>query len=140
MVYGLFIYCWMFDYRYVPTDHDAENKEEETESGFLSLAHAAINGGISGVFDKFLGSYVLLERQNLEDMLKRLYEEEDTTSEGVGMSAGSNRYRIYRFRSASIGSHSDLHRPQLILCLNTRHGVCMCVFVYLCLCAQHWVR
>ena len=57
---------------YVPTDHNALNVEDEEESGFLCLAHAAIGGGISGVFDKFLGSYVLLERQNLEDMLQRL--------------------------------------------------------------------
>ena len=47
-------------------------------------------GGISGVFDKFLGSYVVLERQNLEDMLLRLSQEEDTTSEGVSMGSSTN--------------------------------------------------
>lgn len=70
---------------YLPVDHTALNKSDETESGFLSLAHAAILGGISGVFDHYLGSYVVLEKQNLEDMLHRLSSEEDTTSEGVGM-------------------------------------------------------
>ena len=68
---------------YIPTDHTALNQEDESESGFLTIANAAISGGISGVFDKFLGLYVLLERQNLEDMLYRLGQEEDTTSEGV---------------------------------------------------------
>ena len=63
---------------YIPTDHDALNAADETESGFLTLANSAIAGGISGVFDKFLGMYVNLERQNLEDMLRRLSEEEDT--------------------------------------------------------------
>lgn len=71
---------------YIPTDHSAANKEEETESGFLGLAHGAISGGISGVYDKFLGSYVLLERQNLEEMLRKLSQEEDTAdaSESLG--------------------------------------------------------
>lgn len=71
---------------YIPTDHGAANKEEETESGFLGLAHTAISGGLSGVFDKFLGSYVLLERQNLEEMLMKLSQEEDTAdgSHSVG--------------------------------------------------------
>jgi hypothetical protein len=56
---------------------------DETESGFLKLAHDAIVGGISNVFDKFLGSYVLLERQNLEDLILKLSQEEDIASEGV---------------------------------------------------------
>lgn len=73
---------------YIPTDHDAINQEDETESGFLHLANTAIAGGISNVFDKFLGSYVLLERQNLEDMLLRLSQEEDTTSSSSSAAAG----------------------------------------------------
>lgn len=63
---------------YIPTDHSLADIDDENESGFLGLAYNAITGGISGVFDKFLGSYVLLERQNLEDMLQRLSQEEDT--------------------------------------------------------------
>lgn len=74
---------------YLPVDHTALNKTDETESGFLTLAHASILGGISGVFDHYLGSYVVLEKQNLEDMLHRLSSEEDTTSEGVGMGTGT---------------------------------------------------
>lgn len=69
---------------YLPTDHIDLNVEDETESGFLELALATITNGISGVFDKFLGAYVLLERQNLEDMLQKLSQEEDCAS-----SAGS---------------------------------------------------
>lgn len=65
---------------YIPTDHDAENKEEETESGFLGLAHAAISGGISGVFDKFLGAYVTLVRQNLDETVHRLVQDEEASS------------------------------------------------------------
>lgn len=62
---------------YIPTDHDAINKEDESESGFLTLANSAISGGISGVFDKFLGCYVMNERQNLVEMLAKLNSEED---------------------------------------------------------------
>ena len=57
---------------YLPTDHNALSISDEEESGFLALAHSSIAGGASGVFDKFLGAYVLLERQNLTDMLARL--------------------------------------------------------------------
>jgi hypothetical protein len=52
---------------YIPTDHDAENSADETESGFLGLAHAAVSGGLSGVFDKFLSAYVAYERQQLNN-------------------------------------------------------------------------
>ena len=38
----------------------------------LGLAHAALRGGLSAVFDKFLGAYVNLERSNLEEMLAKL--------------------------------------------------------------------
>jgi hypothetical protein len=30
---------------------------------------------MSGVFDKFMGSYVMLERQNLEELLQKLSQE-----------------------------------------------------------------
>ncbi|KAJ1418318.1 Vps53-like protein, partial [Ochromonadaceae sp. CCMP2298] len=79
---------------YIPTDHTAANKEDETGSGFIALAHSTISG-VSGVFDKFLGSYVLLERQNLEDMLHRLSMEEDTTAEGAGLAGTSSNGNVY---------------------------------------------
>jgi hypothetical protein len=73
---------------YIPTDHDAENTLDEAESGFLGLAHAAISGGLSGVFDKFLGSYVNYERQQLEEMLLTVSSAEDVTS-NEGSSQGN---------------------------------------------------
>jgi vacuolar protein sorting-associated protein 53 len=65
---------------YIPTNHATTTAEDSEEQGFLRIAYDAIVGdkAISGTFDKFLGSYVLLERQNLEDMLMRLSSEEDT--------------------------------------------------------------
>ena len=123
---------------YVPTDHTAINKEDETESGFLSLAHAAILGGISGVFDKFLGSYVLLERQNLEDMLQRLSLEEDTTAEGVGMSGGSgntfgNIYgsstAMFVFIKTSIKRCTALTTGQTFLSLSKEFKTCMMHYI-----------
>ncbi len=74
---------------YIPTDHSAVNKDDETESGFLTLANSVINGGMSSVFDKFLSSYVTLEKNNLADLLSRLGQEEDTAGQGQG-DRGSN--------------------------------------------------
>ena len=133
---------------YIPTDHTKINKEDETESGFLALAHAAILGGISGVFDKFLGSYVLLERQNLEDMLQRLSQEEDTTSEGVGMGGGSgsggggsgnstfgNVYgsstSMFVFIKNSIKRCTALTNGQTFLSLSKEFKTCMIQYVEL---------
>ncbi len=64
---------------YVVTDHSTAERLEEEESGFLKAACVAIVGdkGIAGVFDKFLGCYVELERQNLEEMITKLHEEDD---------------------------------------------------------------
>jgi len=67
---------------YVPTDHGAALDEDEIEAAFLRAAQESIAGGMSRVFDKFMGSYVLLERQNLEEMLQKLSQEEDTASSG----------------------------------------------------------
>ena len=87
---------------YLPTDHTDMTAVDEEESGFLHLAHATISCGMSGVFDKFLGSYVLLERQNLEDMLQKLAQEEDcaasadsNASSSAGSRAGAATGNIY---------------------------------------------
>eukprot|EP01038_Epipyxis_sp_PR26KG_P011126 gene11126-14933_t len=130
---------------YVPTDHNAINEEDETESGFLALAHASIVGGISGVFDKFLGPYVLLERQNLEELLTRLSQEEDTTSEGVGMSGGgygssakTNFGNVYGSSSSmfvfiknSIKRCTALTTGQTFLSLSKEFKACMQQYVEL---------
>lgn len=104
---------------YIPTDHDAANKEEETESGFLGLAHSAISGGISGVFDKFLGSYVLLERQNLEEMLTRLGQE-DTPEASTPQQSGSvfaSSTNMFVFIKNSIKRCTQLTTGQTFLSL-----------------------
>ncbi len=68
---------------YVPTDYRADEQAREDESGFLKAAATAIVGtkGISGVFDKFLGTYVELERQNLDEMIGRINGEQDSPHE-----------------------------------------------------------
>ena len=68
---------------YVPTDYRADEQAREDESGFLKAAATAIVGtkGISGVFDKFLGTYVELERQNLDEMIGRINDEQDSPHE-----------------------------------------------------------
>jgi hypothetical protein len=60
---------------YVPTDHGAQVDEDSDESTFVRNAQTVIAGGMSGVFDKFMGSYVMLERQNLEELLQKLSQE-----------------------------------------------------------------
>jgi vacuolar protein sorting-associated protein 53 len=127
---------------YVPTDHTAKNMADETESGFLTIAHGAIVGGMSGMFDNFLGSYVLLERQNLEDMLARLSQEEDTTAEGVGMGGGSgstfgNVYgsssSMFVFIKNSIKRCTALTNGQTFLSLSKEFKTCMQHYIELLL-------
>lgn len=116
---------------YIPVDHTAENKVDETESGFLSLAHACLSGGVSGVFDKFLGSYVLLERQNLEDLLRKLSQQEDVASEGEGgaVSTHGNVYNsatdMFVFIKNSIKRCTALTTGQTFLSLSKEFKTCM---------------
>lgn len=81
---------------YIPTELNASF--DEAEYDFLQLAISCITSGISGVFDKFLYSYVALEKQNLSDLLTRLNAEEDLhnqeylemTGQGNGSSSTSS--------------------------------------------------
>jgi hypothetical protein len=115
---------------YVPTDHTAISNEDEESSGFVKLAQSAIAGGITGVFDKFLGSYVLLERQNLEELLNRLSIEEDTTSNeegdesGVGNVYGSSM-NMFVFIKNSIKRCTALTTGQTFLSLIKEFKTCM---------------
>eukprot|EP01032_Pedospumella_encystans_P018155 gene18155-20675_t len=125
---------------YVPTNHASINLLDDTESGFLSLANSVISGGISSIFDMFLGSYVLLERQNLEDLLQRLSSEEDSTSEGVGMNSGSsstfgNIYgsstSMFVFIKNSIKRCTALTNGQTFLSLSKEFKTCMIHYIEL---------
>ena len=60
-----------------------EEQARKEEHGFFKAATTAIVGskGLSGVFDNFLGTYVELEKQNLEEMLGRIREGEDSPHE-----------------------------------------------------------
>jgi hypothetical protein len=69
---------------YVPTDHNALLNIDAEESEFVTFALKTLRGGISGVFDRFLGSYVLLERRNLEEALLNLSQEEDSADGASG--------------------------------------------------------
>jgi hypothetical protein len=111
---------------YIPTDHSAVNQEEETESGFLGLAHTAIAGGISGVFDKFLGSYVLLERQNLEEMLRKLSQEEDTAdaSDTLGHVFASSTH-MFVFVKKSVKRCTAFTTGQTFLALSDELRSCL---------------
>ena len=103
---------------YIPTDHTIV--EDDEEIGFLRLAHGVVAGdrGISSIFDKFLGSYVILERQNLEDMLLRLSEEEDTAASSAGGSEGG-------VGSSGSDSDSSISRG------NNVYGSSMSMFVFI---------
>ena len=87
---------------FIPTDHAGTSVDDSEEQGFLCIAHAAIVGdkSISGIYDKFLGSYVLLERQNLEDMLMRLSSEEDSADGSAGGGGDDANLRGHVFGSS----------------------------------------
>lgn len=121
---------------YIPVDHNAANKEDETGSGFLALAHSSISGGISGVFDKFLGCYVLLERQNLEDLLQKLSQQEDVAGgdgeDGGSAAASSTHGNVYNsstdmfvFIKNSIKRCTALTTGQTFLSLSKEFKTCM---------------
>jgi vacuolar protein sorting-associated protein 53 len=69
---------------YVPSYEQTITKEMQDDAYFLELMVMALGGGISGVFDKFLTSYVLLERSNLEELIEKLSREEDNAAEASG--------------------------------------------------------
>lgn len=103
------------------------NKEEELESTFLTASYTTLSGGLSGSFDKFLGSYVLLERQNLEEMLGRLSQEEDTTtddSHAIGHLYGSAT-NMFVFIKNNIKRCTALTTGQTFLSLSEEWRSCM---------------
>ena len=61
-----------------------------------ATAMLVFNNPVSTVFDKYLGPYVKLERNNLEELLDRLDHEEDTTTTASAAGSGSG--------SGSLGS------------------------------------
>jgi hypothetical protein len=107
-------------------------EDEETE--FLLQAQSALKGGISNGFDRFLGSYVVLEKNNLEDMLKRLSQEEDiaqtanmsgeTSSSSSGNVFGSS-ISMFVFIKNSIKRCTALTTGQTFLSLTKEFKSCM---------------
>lgn len=71
------------------------NIDDEEEKLFLTRAQTMFKGGISYGFDRFLGRYVLLEKNNLEEMLKRLSQEEDTAQSAGDGSNSTGSGNIY---------------------------------------------
>ena len=95
---------------YIPTDHAVVSAEDIQERGFLRVSHAAIAGdnAISGIFDNFLGCYVLLERQNLEDRVHYLHQTA-TQSSGNGSPAAAIITKISDDFALLDRSHCQLH-------------------------------
>lgn len=119
---------------YVPTDHSITSKGDDEEAQIAVLSQS-IAGGISGVFDRFLGSYVLLERQNLEELLQRLGQEDDTTKGGddasdrSGSSSTGNVYgssmHMFVFIKNSIKRCTALTTGQTFLSLTKEFKTCI---------------
>ena len=121
---------------YIPTDHSTKNIGDD-DALFLNNANTIINGGISGIYDKFLGTYVLLERQNLEELLQRLGQEEDITKgdndAGDQLTSGSincgNVYgsamSMFVFIKNSIKRCTALTTGQTFLALTKEFKTCM---------------
>lgn len=69
--------------------------DDEEEHKFLVKAQTMLKGGVSYGFDRFLGRYVLLEKNNLEEMLKRLSQEEDTAQTAGDGSNSTGSGNVY---------------------------------------------
>lgn len=55
-----------------------------TDEEYEVFSASILSKYLSVSFDRYLGAYVLLERQNLEEMLQKLRQEEDVTSGSTG--------------------------------------------------------
>lgn len=111
-------------------------KEDQDDEYFTILAHAAISGGISNTFDKFLGSYVLLERSNLEEMLQKLSQDEDIAGiASGGSSSGGNVFgssmNMFVFIKNSIKRCTALTTGQTFLALTKEFKTCIQQYVTL---------
>jgi len=71
------------EYSSVRISVDPSTKSEEAHKNVLAA------NTISGAFDNFLGPYVKLERNNLEELLQRLDQEEDLTTTTASTGGGT---------------------------------------------------
>jgi hypothetical protein len=108
----------------------ARGQEAEEEAVLARLATLQGDLSISGVFDDFLGPYVLLERRNLDDMLLRLSQEED--KEGAregGVASDSKVYgssmNMFVFIKNSIKRCTALTTGNTFLALSKEFRTCL---------------
>lgn len=122
---------------YVPSHEQSVTREEQDDEHFMKLAINALSGGISSVFDKFLGSYVLLERSNLEELLLKLSQEEDVTATSGGASSSSegnifgSSMSMFVFIKNSIKRCTALTCGQTLLALMKEFKSCILQYVEL---------
>lgn len=99
----------------------------------VSIDLELITASVSCEFDRFLGPYVLVERQNLEDMLRRLEVEEDQTrenetsrnsSDGSAPVYGSSM-NMFAFIKGSIKRCTALTNGQTFLSLCKEFKTCL---------------
>ena len=105
-------------------------REDEDELEYVRHAQRTISGDISGSFDKFMGSYVLLERQNLEELLQRLSKEEDTANNDERQDRRDNNVygssmSMFVFIKNSIKRCTALTNGQTFLSLTNEFKACM---------------
>lgn len=108
----------------------AKAREDKEELEYVRHAQRTISGEISGSFDKFMGSYVLLERQNLEELLQRLSKEEDTANNDEGQDRSDNNVygssmSMFVFIKNSIKRCTALTNGQTFLSLTNEFKACM---------------
>lgn len=90
----------------------------------------AFNNCLSKEYDRFLGPYVLAERQNLEDMLRRLAAEEDTAEKESSDSGSSapvygSAMSMFAFIKGSIKRCTALTNGQTFLSLTKEFKTCL---------------
>lgn len=73
---------------------------DQPERLFMVESFLSLKGEISRGFDRFLGSYVVLEKNNLADLLKRLGQDEDITQstgtqDNVDTTASTEQGHVY---------------------------------------------
>ena len=124
---------------YVPDNElDQFNPDADTSPKPPQEESMRITNPISGVFDKYLGPYVKLEKNNLEELLERLDSEEDTTTDttsganaansGIGSNVGSvygSSASMFVFIKNSIKRCTALSNGTTFLALTEEFKACM---------------
>ena len=113
----------------IPNNINSSLSENNSKVCDVPINIALITNYISCEFDRFLGPYVLVERQSLEDMVRRLSGEEDSTRINDSNSGSAPVYgsamNMFAFIKGSIKRCTAITNGQTFLSLCKEFRTCL---------------